>query len=81
MLPKVLKALEKIPIRDRRRIVRRIGALAGNPFPDGAKKLQGKKRDFFRIRSGDYRVVYQAEQERLLVLVVRVAHRREVYRA
>ncbi len=57
----------------------RIDALADNPRPAGAKKLKGRG-DLWRIRAGDYRIVYEIRSRILVVLVVRVAHRREVYR-
>ena len=52
--------------------------LADNPFPPGAKQLVG--RSGLRIRVGDYRVVYEVNKAQLLVLVVQVGHRREIYR-
>ena len=61
------------------RIAAAIEALAGDPRPSGVTKLRGPEA-FYRIRVGDYRVVYAIEDDGLLVLVVRVAHRREVYR-
>jgi len=60
------------------RIRPRIDALANDPRPPGAKKLKGE--DLWRIRVGDYRILYEVRDKILLVLVVRVAHRREVYR-
>ncbi|MCD4726205.1 MAG: type II toxin-antitoxin system RelE/ParE family toxin, partial [Pirellulales bacterium] len=54
-------------------------ALAKNPRPAGAKMLAGPNR-FLRVRVGDYRIIYRVEDDRLVVLVVRVGHRREVYR-
>ena len=56
-----------------------IDALASNPRPEGAKKLKGSD-DLWRIRVGVYRIVYETRDRTLVVLVVRVAHRREVYR-
>jgi mRNA interferase RelE/StbE len=56
-----------------------IGQLADNPRPVGCKKLKGMSA--WRIRVGDYRVVYEIHDDVLVVLVVRVAHRREVYKA
>lgn len=56
-----------------------ITALEQDPRPSGCKKLRGATNTY-RIRSGDYRVVYTIEDAELLVLVVRVGHRREVYR-
>lgn len=74
-----LKALRKIPDRDARRIDVAILALADTPRPAGAKKLQGDD-DLYRVRVGDYRIVYAIRDAVLLVLVVRITHRRDVYR-
>jgi mRNA interferase RelE/StbE len=63
----------------RKRIVVRIEALEEEPRPSGCKKLSGGD-DLWRIRVGDHRVVYSIEDAELVVLVVRVGHRREVYR-
>lgn len=57
----------------------RIDALADHPRPAGAKKLSGG-HELWRIRVGDYRIVYELRDRILVVLVVRVAHRREAYR-
>lgn len=57
----------------------RIDALADDPRPTGAKKLKGGDQ-LWRIRMGDYRIVYEVRDQMLVVLVVRIAHRREVYR-
>ncbi len=65
--------------RDRQRIVSRIQALADAPRPVGCEKLAGES-DRYRIRVGRYRIVYSIADDELLVLVVRVAHRKEVYR-
>jgi mRNA interferase RelE/StbE len=62
----------------RGRIVKRIQELKEEARPAGCKKLTGS--ELWRIRAGDYRIVYSIEDARLLVLVVRVGHRREVYR-
>ena len=62
------------------RIDRKIMSLADNPRPPGCKKLRGYK-DQWRIRVGDYRVVYLLDDAKALVTIVRVAHRREVYEA
>ena len=63
----------------RRRLHPRIQALADDPRPAGAKKLKGRD-DLWRIRAGDYRIVYEVRDQILVVLIVRVAHRRDVYR-
>ncbi len=70
------KALERAV---QRRIASRIDALAANPFPPGAKKLQGEP-DVFRIRAGDYRIVYRIDGKRVTVLILKIGHRRDVYR-
>jgi mRNA interferase RelE/StbE len=71
-----LSALGK---RDQRRIARKIDALAENPRPRHARKLEGIE-ELYRVRSGDYRIIYQVRDEQLLVLVVRIRHRRDAYR-
>lgn len=77
--PSVEKALRKIPTRDARRIAAAIDELAFDPFPPGGRQLQGAD-DLQRIRVGDYRVVYQVEGRLLVVFIVRIAHRKDVYR-
>jgi mRNA interferase RelE/StbE len=59
--------------------LRRIDRLAEDPFPVGAKKLHAGE-PFYRIRVSDYRVVYQIEANEPVVIVVKIGHRREVYR-
>lgn len=75
----VAKDLKALPRRDVRRILRRIRSLADDPRPAGSEKLSG--RELYRIRQDLYRIVYAIEDSRLIVEVIRVAHRREVYRA
>ena len=72
------KELEKIPQKDREKIIERIQALSENPRPSQSKKLSGEEK--YRIRQGDYRVLYQIYDEIIKVVVVRVAHRREAYK-
>ena len=64
--------------KDRQRIVRKIRQLAEDPRPPGSQKVSG--RDRYRIRQGPYRIVYSIEDDRLIVYVVKVGHRSEVYR-
>ena len=61
------------------RVARRIDALATDPFPQDAVKLAGKG-SFHRVRAGDYRIVYTVARGELIVLVVAIGHRKEVYR-
>ena len=77
--PAALRDLRKLPEDIRRRVAVRIDALAGDPRPAGVERLQGEA-ELYRVRVGDYRIVYQVESKALVVLVVRVGHRREVYR-
>ncbi len=74
----VAKDLRAIPNADVGRILNRLRALADDPSPPGCERLSGQPR--YRIRPGRYRIVYEIEDARLVVLVVRVAHRRDVYR-
>lgn len=73
-----VKELEAIPKEDRRRIVRRIEGLSADPRPPGCEKLSGG--DKYRVRRGDYRVIYLVDDDRREVVVFRIGHRREVYR-
>jgi mRNA interferase RelE/StbE len=57
----------------------KIDSLEHNPRPPGCKQLQGKK-DLYRVRCGDYRIIYTIKDNQLLVLVVQIGHRRDVYR-
>lgn len=76
---KAKKQLSGLPESVQKRIDRRLLALADNPRPPGVKKLHAQE-DRYRIRVGDYRVIYTIEDDVLLVLVLEVANRREVYR-
>ena len=74
-----VKELEAIPRkRDRQKITQKIRSLGENPRPPGCQKLSG--RDRYRIRQGRYRIVYSIEDECLIVYVVKVADRKDVYR-
>jgi mRNA interferase RelE/StbE len=75
-----LRALQKLPADAQRRIRAKIDELANEPRPAGAKALQGAEAGYLRIRIGDYRVIYAVEDRQLLVLVVRIADRKEAYR-
>jgi len=72
------KELERLPAQIQTRIAKAVLALEENPFPHGCKKL--KNRDGFRIRIGDYRVLYFANTKLKQVIVGVIGHRREVYR-
>lgn len=78
--PAAQRQLRKLDQTVQKRILRRIEQLERQPRPRSAKKLQGSKEPLFRIREGDYRIVYTIEDETLIVLVIRIGHRSEVYR-
>ena len=73
------KTLGKLARANRLRIVGAIELLSVDPRPPGAKMLRGGEHGRWRVRVGDFRVIYAIEDDRLLVLVLRVAHRREAY--
>lgn len=77
--PSAVKEVEGLAWRaDRQRVVERISALADQPRPRGCRKLSGE--DGYRIRQGDVRIVYTIDDSARIVRVLKVAHRREVYR-
>lgn len=71
-----LKALAE-PVQ--KRIVKRLRALTGNPRPQGVKKLSGEE-DLYRIREGDCRIIYTIRDKELIVLVLKIGDRKEIYR-
>jgi mRNA interferase RelE/StbE len=80
ILESALKQLQKLPAGDQRRIRERIDQLADTPRPAAAKKLAGGSEELWRIRSGDYRIIYTIVDRELVVTVVRVGNRQDVYR-
>jgi len=79
ILPKsVQKELDRLPDDIARRILARLAGLEANPRPADVKKLKG--RDAWRIRMGDYRVIYEIHDRILQIIVITVGHRREIYR-
>ena len=75
----VLKDLKSIPSPDIKKILSCIDALADNPRGNGCIKLSGKEQ--YRVRQGQYRILYQIEDSKLVVLIIKVAHRSRVYKA
>lgn len=71
--------LHALPTNILKRVNARIAALAERPRPDGVKKLSGTD-NLYRIRVGDYRVIYEIRDEAVVVIVIRARHRREAYR-
>ncbi len=74
----VARDLRSIPNQDVAKILARIEVLADNPRPPGCEKLSGLPR--YRVRQGVYRIVYEIQDDVLLVLVVKIGHRKDVYR-
>lgn len=74
----VQKDFSAIPKKDLQKILRRIATLAEDPRPKGHEKLTGQER--YRIRQGSYRIVYSIQDKELTVWVVKVGHRKDIYR-
>ena len=72
------KELENIPTKDLRKIIKRIQSLAENPRPPRSQKLS--VHCLYRIRQGDYRIVYSIDDKALVVDIFKIGHRREIYR-
>ena len=77
--PAAVRDLRKLPETVRRRIAVRIDAFATDPTPAGVEPFKGEP-DCFRLRVGEYRILYQVERKAHAVLIARIGHRREVYR-
>lgn len=76
--PSVSKDLRGLPKEDVMRILARIKALCDDPRPPGSEKLSAQER--YRVRQGNYRIIYGIEDENILIEIVKVGHRRDVYR-
>jgi mRNA interferase RelE/StbE len=72
------KELEDLPPRERRRVIARIYDLAGDPRPPGSEKLSGQEK--YRIRQGNLRVLYEIDDRLASLTIVKIGHRRDVYR-
>ena len=77
--PSAAKEIELAPKKDRLRIVKRIQELSSDPRPSGCEKLSGHD-DKYRVRQGTYRIVYTISDSELVICVMKVGHRKEVYR-
>ena len=76
--PSAKKELFKLPKKELRKVVDKIRSLSLNPRPPGCEKLSGEEK--YRIRQGNYRIVYSIGDKLLIVIVVKIGHRKEVYR-
>ena len=72
------KELSKVPHKEQLRIIAAVKNLTENPRPPGVKKLTG--RDAWRIRIGNYRIIYEIQEDKLIVLIVHIGHRKDIYR-
>jgi mRNA interferase RelE/StbE len=73
------RQFKKFPKEVQIRLKHRIDILAGNPFPRGVKKLSAEE-NLYRLRIGDYRIIYQVQGRALLILILKLGHRKNVYR-
>jgi mRNA interferase RelE/StbE len=76
--PSAVKELEALPLKDRRRVATRLRALSAEPRPPQCEKLSGLA--LYRVRQGSYRILYQVVDHARTVTVIKVGHRRDVYR-
>ncbi|HUS47090.1 MAG TPA: type II toxin-antitoxin system RelE/ParE family toxin [Phycisphaerae bacterium] len=75
-----VRQLAALPRSARRRIQAAVELLSGKPRPPNCKRLKGRLHEFHRVRTGDYRIVYLIVDDRLVVCVITIAHRKDVYR-
>lgn len=78
VLSKAEKQIILLPKKDQRKILKCLSDLKDDPRPNGVKKLKGNEA-FYRIRQGNFRIVYEIEDKKLLILIVKVGHRKDVY--
>ena len=79
IIPSAHRDFAALPGRDRKRLDARILSLADEPRPTGSKALAGQD-SLYRLRVGDYRIIYKVRDEDFLILVVKIGHRKDVYR-
>ena len=76
--PSAAKELEALPPKDRKRVAPKLQRLASEPRPPGTEKLSGQEK--YRLRQGDYRLLYSVDDDGAAVAIVKIGHRRDVYR-
>ena len=77
-LPSIAKDLRGLPKADVRRILARAEQLREDPYPPNSLKLEGGDR--YRVRQGDYRILYSVDDGRVIIYIIKIGHRRDVYR-
>ncbi|MCX8143945.1 MAG: type II toxin-antitoxin system mRNA interferase toxin, RelE/StbE family [Bacteroidia bacterium] len=75
----VEKDIQKIPHKFLQKIIERIDHLSKNPYPIGCEKISGKN-SYYRIRVNDYRIIYQVIEQKKLIIIERIRHRKDVYK-
>ncbi len=78
VLPRAQREIKSLPLQTRKRVSEAIDSLEQNPRPSGVKKLKGAE-DLYRLRVGDFRIIYAIHDQELLVIVINLGHRRDVY--
>ena len=79
LLEKAIKVLSKLPQKEADKIASRIDSLQENPYPQGCKKLQGYE-EVYRIRQGNYRILYEVHDDQLIIRVIKIGNRKDIYR-
>lgn len=77
--PSALKAFKKLNRQTQKRIIKKIDLLENDPMPLGIVKLKGSN-NFYRLRAGDYRIIYTIEKDRLLILILKIGDRKDVFK-
>lgn len=75
----VLKSLKRIPKKEVSKIIEKIQILGINPFPEGCRKLKDL-HGVYRVRQGKYRIIYEVHENRLIVIVLKIGHRKDIYK-
>ena len=75
--PTAVKELQRIPKKDVTRIIEKVRGLSSDPRPPGCEKLSLEEK--YRIRQGKYRIIYAIEEDKLVILVIKIGHRKDVY--
>jgi len=80
-IKEAVEELSRIDPIWQKRILNKIKILSADPknLANNIKKLKGKYRDYYRLRVGDYRVIYSRENDRLIIIIIRIGHRKEIY--
>jgi mRNA interferase RelE/StbE len=77
---KAEKEMMRLPLQERKKLANKIDLLSQDPRPSGSLKMQGRSEALWRIRSGNYRILYAIDDEVRIVDIRKIGHRREVYR-